>query len=563
MREGLEKLRLLFWLKWRLMLRMYQRQMSAAVGAILGIVIFVPLALAVGGGCLAGFLLLEPWGAEHLLRGVLLGAYLLWLLSPLFGYALTEDYDISKLFVFPLSPRLILAGTILGSVIDLGVLILLPTVLAVVIGFTKSVWAFPVVVGSLGLFLFHALALSQAINLSSAGVLRSRRARDIMVVAIPLLLTVFYVGMQALPHRLVRVNWSRVLEGRTWEIINYLPSGLAARAIGGAARGEYVPALGLLLALAAVSVGTLYLAGWLVERLYGGEVVSAPARRRAARPAGAALPEGAEAARPASRGRLAGWLEERLGPAAQAVMDKEVKYFARDPYFKHILVMMVYMLAVLIVVFLRPWHGEGLSLNVGDVTLWAGTGLVLMMESALVFNMFGTEGPAASVLFMFPSSRREIVIGKNLAGFAALSAANVAAAVLLSALARKLYLAPLLLLWMELGTAMLISCGNFVSVLFPARVVVRGWGIRQQSASRGVTQGLVSLAALGVASGLMLPALAAVVVPTYWISLLWLTITIPVAVGYAGFLYRISLRLTEAALLKREIEVAEALRQQD
>ncbi len=524
-------------------------------------VIFLPIALMAGAGCLAGFFLLEPRGAEHLLRAVLLGAYLLWLLSPLFGYALTEDYDISKLFLFPLSARTILAGTILGSVVDLGVLVLLPSMAAVVIGFSKSVWAFPVVVVSLGLFLFHALALSQAINLSSAGMLRSRRARDMMVVVVPLLLTSFYVGMQILPRRLVKANWSRALESQTWETINYLPSGLAARAIGGAARGEYVSALGFLLLLAAVSLGTLYLAGWLVERLYRGEVVSAPARRRAAGAATAARKRGL--VREWAARKWSAWAGGRVPPVVQAVAGKELKYVVRAPYFKHMLVMMVYVLAVLVVVVLRPWHKGGSGLEIGDLALWGGAGVVLMMECQVLFNIFGTEGPAASVLFMFPSARREIVIGKNGAAFAALSGVHLAAAVILCGVARKLQLGAVVFVWMELATVIFMCCGNLVSVFFPVRLVVRGWMIRQQSATRGVTTGLVALAAMGIAGCLALPALAAVVVPTYWANSLWLAVTIPAAVAYAWILYRISLDLTEAALVKREIEIGEALRQQD
>ncbi len=428
---------------------------------------------------------------------------------------------------------------------------------AVVVGFTKSVWGLPVVVAAVGLFLFHTLALSQAVVLSSAGVLRSRRARDVMVVLFPVLLTAFYVGSQMLPQRLAKVNWSRVLESRTWEVVNYLPSGLAARAIGGAARGEYVSAVGFLVVLAAVAVGTLYAAGWLVELLYAGEEVGTRARRRKADVAR----ESAIVERP--EGGRVSWLGRRLSPVVQAVADKELKYIVRDPYFKHMAMMMVYTLAVMIVVILRPWRGEGLTLEVGSATLWGASGFVMMMECQILFNILGTEGPAAGGLFMFPSSRREMVIGKNAAFFAALSGANFAVAAIMCALARELHLALGVFVWMELATVMLISCGNPVSVYFPVRVVVKGWGVRRQSASRGITQGLIYMAALGAAGCLTLPVLAAVVVPTYWISSFWLAVTIPVAVAYASLCYLVSLRVTEAGLLRREVEIAEVLRREE
>jgi len=117
--------------------------------------------------------------------------------------------------------------------------------------------------------------------------------------------------------------------------------------------------------------------------------------------------------------------------------------------------------------------------------------------------------------------------------------------------------------WMELASVVLISCGNLISVFFPIRVVVRGWRIQRQSSSRGAIQGLLAFAALGVSNCLAAPALAAVVVPTYWVSPLWFVLTIPIAVAYVWFLYQISLRLTETALLRREIEVAEVLGRED
>ena len=46
-----------------------------------------------------------------------------------------------------------------------------------------------------------------------------------------------------------------------------------------------------------------------------------------------------------------------------------MRYVARDPYYKHALVMMVYALAVMVIVFLRPWQGEAGLANVGDLML--------------------------------------------------------------------------------------------------------------------------------------------------------------------------------------------------
>lgn len=558
MKRSLGSLYLLFWLKCRLVWRAYRRNLSTLAGAIVAALLLLPCSLAVAGGALAGFLLLNPESAAHLLRGILLVAYAIWLLVPIFGYALTEDYDISKLFLYPLSPRLLLAGAIVGSLVDFGVLFLLPTLAAVVIGFTKSVAAFPVVVLAAGLFLFHTVAFSQAVNLAGAGFMRSRRTRDIMVVLIPLLWAAIYAAWHVLPRRLASLEWSHFFDSRAWDLINYLPPGLAARSIAGIARGDLAAGLGFLLALGAVAAATLYLAAWVLELVYSGEVTSAPARPRAAR-ARAAAPAGA----PGAAGLTRPGPVVRLPAVVEAVASKELKYLVRDPYFKSTLAISIYMLAVVGLAFLVPREGrEAMSLRFRQALPWGGTGLLLLMQSQLPFNAFGTEGRAASLLFLFPSPRRQILVGKNLALFIAFSVVNPVFVLIFAALARDASLFPGLLLWMELGTVVLISWGNLVSVWFPIPVVMRGWSIRQQSASLGFTRALLYLFAASVDSILVLPVLAAFVIPLHWIGSAWLAVTVPAAIGYVGVCYLMSLRLAEPELLRREIDIVAALGQE-
>ena len=98
-----EQLKILFGLKWRLTLRGYRRSTSAVIGALLFALVFGPIAL--GGATGLGFAFLRapaPYN-EHVLRAVLLGIYLFWLLAPLMGYALNDSYDITRLFVYPVS----------------------------------------------------------------------------------------------------------------------------------------------------------------------------------------------------------------------------------------------------------------------------------------------------------------------------------------------------------------------------------------------------------------------------------------------------------------------------
>jgi ABC-2 type transport system permease protein len=458
---------------------------------------------------------------------------------------------------------MIYAGAMLGSLIDLGVLLLLPTMIVVLLSFTTSAASFLVVAAAAILFLFHTVGLSQAINLATAGILRSRRGRDILAVAIPLLMSVFYLVSQLLPGRMAQGHHcSRFLESRTWNVISYLPPGLAARAIGGAGRGEFAPALGFLLLLAGLSALTLYLAGWLVQLVYTGEAGSPAARKRAERPApggspGRALP--AEAGAPAPRS----WLS-RLPPAVAAVADKELKYLFRDPFFKATLSQTVYMLVVVGVMMVQtsrmgeqgiPGPGRGWF-------LWGATGMLLMTQSQLALNAFGADGAAAAVLFLFPSPRRHILIGKNLVLFAALSVVDLVFVVALCALARQLRLLPEVLAWTALASVVFVACGNLVSVYFPVRVVIRGWVVRRSS-SIGFAQLATYFVVVLIVGMLALPVLASVIVPTYWVHPFWLALTIPVSIAYVCSLYMFSLHLAERALLEREASIVGKLRQEE
>jgi ABC-2 type transport system permease protein len=543
------------------MWRTYRRNLSAAVGAILALLFLLPLSTMIAIGCFLGFRFLEPPMAAHLLRAVLLAAYLLWLLSPLFGYELTEEYDISKLFLYPMSSRLITAGALLGSLLDLGFLLLIPTLLVILAAFSASIAAFLIVLVALLLFVFHTVALSQSISLASAGILRSRRARDVMVVLIPLLMTLFYLGSQILPYRLRHANWSVVLDSRAWDIVSYLPFGLAARAISGARQGDIVQSVAFLLALSGIAVATLYLSSWLVRLVYAGEVVSAPLRRRTA-PRAASSPRLRPADAGATPTRIR-WSGLGLPPVIEAVIEKELKYLRRDPFFKASLMMAIYMLVVIIILLVSPRTARPQAMrDLAQVIVCGASSMLLFAEAQLAFNIFGNDGAAAAMLFLFPSPRQHIIIGKNAALFVALSGVNLVFALVLTALGKRLQLLPEVFLWFVLATVMLISCGNLISLWFPVRIVMRGWTVRRHSASRGLLHGVIYAGVSGIAALLSLPVLAAVLLPTYWLEPVWFALTIPLSLAYVCVAYLASLRLAAAGLGLREAEIANALRQE-
>ena len=558
-RQEFTQLRLLLWLKAKLMWRLYHRNISALAGAIIGLVFFLPLSLGMAVGCLIGFRALAPPMDEHLLRAVLLFAYLFWLASPVMGVALTEEYDIGKVLLYPVSPRLLFASATLASALDFGVILLAPTLLAVVVGFTHDVTSFLTTVVAVALFLFHTVGLTQAIRLALWGVLRTRRGRDLLMILAGLVMFSFVGAMQIVPRQLVSVNWSRFLNGRFWDLLSYLPPGLAARAIGAVGRGHHASGVLFLLALAVLAAGTVYVAGWLVNLIYVGDVVTGRVGRRLPKKA-----PGVASRRPATVIPARRRLPVRLPPVVEAVASKDAKYLLRDPYFKFSLMAVIYMAAIFLGMFLwGPGHGQQRMFRVERWAVWPLPSLLLMMQAQLAFNIFGIEGPVVSLLFTFPSDRKQMLMGKNLPVLVALLSVTSPFALLFCILGRSLPVFPVVVLWTALAAAMLISVGNLTSMWAPVRMVMRGWRPQPQSAGRSLHQGLVSTGMIAVAGLLSLPALGGLMIPVEWLGWGWLALTIPLVVAYTAVCYVVSLHLAERELARRDIEIIEKLSQPD
>jgi ABC-2 type transport system permease protein len=553
----MEYLRLLFWLKWTLMWRRYQQNAMALVGVIVALVFFLPMSLGVGIGTGYAYHALSPAWAGQLLRAVLLGIYLIWIFAPLLGYALNESYDITKLFLFPLTTRQLFTGAIFGAIIDFPVLLATPALLAIIIGFPHSAASLLITVLAVLIFFFHTLSMSQTVLLASESFLRSRRYRDIMLAVAPLLAAFFYLSFQLLPHLLFHrsghFDYHQLTDSTAWEVVSYLPPGIAARAITAGAQGHDLAAGGLLLILGVVALATVYLAGWLLEKICTGTVESGsaarPARAKTARTRATSQPVGTAA-------RVA------LPPVVTAIFQKELKYFQRDPAFKAMLMQFIYLFVVF---FVYRWNmsmytsGYTSSYHPPTFMLWMLAWMPLFLEASLTSNIFGVEGDAIGTLLLFPSSRRQIMQGKNLALFLALWPLNAIIVVIGSMIANAASLIVPLIGMLTLASIVLIAAGNLTSICFPYRIVRRGWRMQTQSAGGGCGRSLVAMGVMACVGILLLPVIAAVLAPVYLIGRAWLALTVPLAVLYVVSGYLLSLRLSVPLLQQREQRLIAAL----
>lgn len=550
-------LRLMLWLKWALTWRGYRRNRMKAVGAILTVVLFLPLSLGAAFG-LHWVARAAPALVPFLTRAVLAAVYFIWVVTPLLGFQLNESYDLTKLFTYPVSPRRIFLGSVLGSLLDLPVLLTLPMFAVLWSMFSPTPWAGLANALLLVLFLLHTLALGQAVTLSLVGFLRSRRFRDITIILFPLLGMTYYIGQRMFFYQAGTDTFARLLHSPIWRVADWLPPGYASMGLSAASGGEWGIVLLRLGALALACALTFWAAATALQTLYLGDRGPSVARpsREAPRP-GASAPNRF----------VSGGLPAFIPAEIAAIAVKEFLYLGREPQYKAMAVQSLYTVVAIAVPLLLPataHAGAVGTLNfLGDWLLYGFSATLLLSLLPLLFNLWGGEGAAITVLFSFPTRRRSLLLGKNLAHGALLLILNVVGLFLVAGLMNRWNALPLALAWTLLACPVLLAAGNLVSVRFPHRMLVRGqrWsrgGVATTGDnSQGCAYAFLYLLAYGATFVALLPAAAAVLLPRLLGgSLLWYVLTLPLAMVYAGALYVILLGQAETWLLAREPEIA-------
>src|SRR6185369_13697183 len=116
----------------------------------------------------------------------------------------------------------------------------------------------------------------------------------------------------------------------------------------------------------------------------------------------------------------------------------------------------------------------------------------------LCCNVLGVEGGAISLLFLFPASRRQMLIGKNLTLFLCLSLLNLLFIAALGLFTGQVSELGILFCWTELSLITNLAVGNLLSIYFPMRVVMRGWRVKPSGTGRGCAFSFLYLAVMAV-----------------------------------------------------------------
>lgn len=535
---------------------------TTLMGALMGLIVLGPAALAVARNGEAALRALPPGGdaREPVLRGLLSGAYLLWLLVLGRGVALGQDVSARSLRVFPVRFVQIALGATLGALLDVSLLLALPVLAMLVRVFGHNVTSGALVLGALGLLFFQMAALGQAVSQAGAAFLRPRGLVAIVLLFGALWGTAGYAaGTPAFAavaggdHK--RAAATRLSPSRPGEaeaaralrslVIRALPPGLAAQGIVAAGRGDMAGAAGPLVLLAGWAAATLGAAAGLMALVAGRDNGNTGGRTRRRGPP----------LRPAAKTQTG---ESRpAGPwnIVAAVAGQEMRGFARDPLAYAGLHPPAVLLLLLVLAWMQPNLGSDAIRNAGDLL---GIGALLyfaLWQLQWLTNRLGTDNHGrAAMLLRFPAGRAGLLAGKNLALGGVLLVLDTAALALLCLVAAH---APFALFarlvgWLLCTLVVLSALGNLVSVWRPFALTGRAEGTDGAMAT-GPDR---SLAWVYVGVGL---ATTALLQPVAALLRMGGALALPGVFAYLAAVYLACLQIAAATLVRREARIVRQL----
>lgn len=554
----------LLWMRWKLTVRGYRRGRAAGILSLLFSLLFIVLIVgAAAFGTNFGYVRLPHPLAVQLLFAVIAGVYVVWIVLPLLQYSLNEGLDITKIQIYPVTRAEQMVSLVLATLMDVGTLGLLGMYVPIVLRWSPTPAAAALTVVALALAYVHTVGISQLVLAAMMGLLRSRRFRDVSIVAFALLgASCSFLG-QFIARLFALTNPSAVVNIHLDTYLQYTPPGIAARAIALGAAGEYLPALGWLAALAALVPVLLAVWARVLERGItaaetGGSAPGRRVRRRAPAPTNvASAPAAANGASLAATATTAAASRRGvLAPAALAIAAKDARYLWRDPQLKASLLSSLFVLVFV----LFPSFG---SARVGATFLQPMRVLYAPLPTLIValnlsLNSLGLERQALQMLYLFPVRPLDVFWGKNLTVGSITFGAQVVLATGLAALTGGWSYLPLALAAGLASVLVLMACGNVTSVLMPFRVREFRSGRTNLSSENGCLRSILSMVTLAVSAILLLPVVAALVIPLVLDQRLWFIGSLPAAVAYGAALHQIATRLIAPRMLTRAPEILAA-----
>ncbi len=561
-----DKLRWLFWLRWKMFLRAFTRG-SGRIVVIVGRILLLLFGLGVGGtiavvSYLAYRFLPTPANTEVLFL-VLSGVYVVWMVLPLLEFNVNEGLDPSKLSLFPLTRPELMVSMVLSTVLDLPMIGVFLVLVAMVVGWASSFpLALVALVGAL-IFYVQLVGISQLVLALFMRILQSRRFRDVMTVVLIILLSSSGVLWQFLARGLASRGFFELLQhGALSSYLQWLPPGMVARAIQQATLGNWGTSLLWLGIALLIALLVLYLWQVVVERALRTAESAAPLSsvRRGGRRSGAVI--GVQSSYTASSNLLARILPEPV----VALLIKDLKYFRRDPQLQGTLVQSVVTIVltggyITLTSIQSGGDARGFLHTIGPWAVMIAPLLMALSLFSLSYNVLGLERQSLTTLFLFPIDPRYILWAKNLTVFM-VGIVEMTLLVLVMAFLSQAwqFVLPALVVGLS-AIAVIQGCGNFTSVFFPQKMRAAFRGFQSSanlSAEGGCLRALMSMFAFYAMIIILAPVEAALILPVIFHVQWWWIISIPLSLVYAGAIYYGLTALVAPRILDKAPEILAA-----
>jgi ABC-2 type transport system permease protein len=295
----------------QLKLRLLRNALRSSTQAKAGFIVSMVFAVLVAAGTFAGLAALRGQGASVDLTTVVFTLFAFgWLILPLVAFGLDGTLDPATLALYPLRTRPLAVGLLAASATGAWPLANLIGLLGVTVGLARGAGGLVVALLAVLLQVLFSITLARFVTAGLAGLLRSRRGKDLAAFLILPIFALYEVFTQVVPKLTAegKLTPSSFAGVDAW--MRWIPPGLAAHAIQDASTGRPGTALLRLALLAAVTV----VLGWLWIRSLSRGLVSVDTSTQSSAVRGTALPFGRYGLRGTVAARF--WLYQRRDPGS-------------------------------------------------------------------------------------------------------------------------------------------------------------------------------------------------------------------------------------------------------
>jgi len=298
------------WLLVQLKLRLVRNALRASTGARVAFVLSTCLAAVVAGGVFYLLAILRGDGiaAADLTTVIFTLFGLAWLILPLVMFGLDSTLDPATLALYPIRTRPLAVGLLAASAAGAWPAATLIALLGVTIGLARGALGVLIALLAVVLQVLFCITLARFATTALAGVLRSRRGKDLAALAIIPIFALYEGFIQIVPKLASEGALTAGSFGGVDHWLRWTPPGLAVHAIWDASTGHAGTALLLRLALLA---GIIVVLGLLYVRSLSRAVLTTDASTQSA-VHGSALPFAGSGLRGTVAARF--WLYQRREP---------------------------------------------------------------------------------------------------------------------------------------------------------------------------------------------------------------------------------------------------------